>query len=175
MSADGDKCEFSSTGGRIYTSTDIGVSWMTNNAPNTNLIVIALSADGVKQVAAANNGGIYTSTDGGVTWATNNVPTNSWSCVVSSADGSKSFAAVYGGGIWTLQTTPTPQLNLAPADTNLAISWTIPSTNFVLQQSADLVSWADVTNAPALNLTNLQNQVTLSPSNRSGFFRLSTP
>jgi hypothetical protein len=37
------------------------------------------------------------------------------------------------------------------------------------------VSWAAVTNAPALNLTNLQNQVTLPPSNRSGFFRLSTP
>jgi hypothetical protein len=51
----------------------------------------------------------------------------------------------------------------------------VPSTNFVLQQSADLISWADLTNAPALNLTNLQNQVTLPPSNGSGFYRLKTP
>jgi hypothetical protein len=45
----------------------------------------------------------------------------------------------------------------------------------VLQQSADLFSWADVTDAPALNLTNLQNQVTLTPSNSTGFYRLKTP
>jgi len=45
----------------------------------------------------------------------------------------------------------------------------------VLQQSSDLTSWADVTNPPALNLTNLQNQVTLPPSNRTGFYRLKTP
>jgi hypothetical protein len=79
------------------------------------------------------------------------------------------------GEIWTSQTTPSPQLNLTTSKTNLALSWTIPSTNFVLQQSADLVSWADVTNPPVLNLTNLQNQVTLTPSNSSDFYRLSTP
>ena len=51
----------------------------------------------------------------------------------------------------------------------------MPSTNFVLQQSADLLSWTDVTNPPVLNLTNLQNQVTLPPSGSSGFYRLKTP
>jgi len=54
------------------------------------------------------------------------------------------------------QATPSPQLNLAPSDINLALSWLVPSTNFVLQQSTDLISWSSVTNAPALNLTNLQ-------------------
>jgi hypothetical protein len=29
-----------------------------------------------------------------------------------------------------------------------------------------------LTNTPALNLTNLNNELTLSPSNSSGFFRL---
>jgi hypothetical protein len=63
-------------------------------------------------------------------------------------------------------------LNLSISSSNLAISWTIPSTNFVLQQSPELISWADVTNAPALNLTNLNNELSLSPTNSSGFFRL---
>jgi len=57
----------------------------------------------------------------------------------------------------------------------VTLAWTVPSTNFGLQQSADLTSWADVTNPPVLNLTNLQNQVTLAPSNSSRFYRLKTP
>jgi hypothetical protein len=51
----------------------------------------------------------------------------------------------------------------------------LPSTNFVLQQSSDLASWTDMTDTPALNLTNLQNEVVLSPTNGSGFYRLKTP
>jgi hypothetical protein len=50
----------------------------------------------------------------------------------------------------------------------------VPSTNFVLQQNPDLtaIGWENLTNTPVLNLTNLQNEVILSPSNSSGFFRL---
>ncbi|HEY5298864.1 MAG TPA: hypothetical protein VIK59_13235 [Verrucomicrobiae bacterium] len=48
----------------------------------------------------------------------------------------------------------------------------MPSTNFVLQQSSDLISWSSVTATPALNLTNLNNELMLSPSNSNGFFRL---
>jgi hypothetical protein len=70
---------------------------------------------------------------------------------------------------------PDPQLNLTPSGTNLQLSWTVPSTNFVLQQSPDLMSWSVPTNTPVLNLTNLQYQVTLLPTNTSGFYRLSTP
>ncbi len=32
-----------------------------------------------------------------------------------------------------------------------------------------------LTNAPTLNLTNLQNEVILSPTNRNSFYRLATP
>jgi hypothetical protein len=70
-----------------------------------------------------------------------------------------------------------PGLNIAPANTNLAVSWIVPSTNFRLQQNLDLTTtnWMDVTNAPVLNLTNLHNEVILSPAGSSGFYRLKTP
>jgi hypothetical protein len=46
-----------------------------------------------------------------------------------------------------------------------------------LQQNSDLTTtnWTVMTNAPVLNLTNLQNQVILSPSGSNAFYRLKTP
>ena len=69
---------------------------------------------------------------------------------------------------------PAPQLNVAATNNNLAFSWIVPSTNFVLQQNPDLTmaNWATVTNVPVLNLSNLQQQVSLAPSNNAGFYRL---
>jgi hypothetical protein len=68
-------------------------------------------------------------------------------------------------------------MNTTPANGNLTLSWIIPSTNFVLEQNLDLTSmnWTDVTNMPVLNLTNLQDEVTLPLTNGSGFYRLATP
>jgi hypothetical protein len=51
----------------------------------------------------------------------------------------------------------------------------VPSTDFVMQQSSDLGSWMDMTNKPVLNLTNLQNEVILSPTGSNVFYRLKTP
>src|SRR3984957_3223997 len=170
--------------GGIYTSTDSGMTWTSNNVTKTRWQSVAPSADGSKLVAVADvgqGGWIYTSTNSGATWASNNAPNYSWTSVASSADGNKLIAAPAGdqssrpAPIYISQTTPTPQLNITPSNTNLALSWIIPSTNFVLQQSSDLISWANLTNTPALNLTNLQNQVMLSPSNSSAFYRLKTP
>jgi hypothetical protein len=76
----------------------------------------------------------------------------------------------YAGPIFTTQSTPAPVLSLSAADD--VISWIIPSLDFTLQESPDLVSWTDVTNAPVLNLTNLQNQVILPPPDGDSFFRL---
>ena len=70
---------------------------------------------------------------------------------------------------------PAPQLNLTPASGNLKLSWIMPTTNFVMQQCSDLGGWKDMTNKPVLNLTNLQNEVILSPTGSSGFYRLKTP
>jgi hypothetical protein len=85
-------------------------------------------------------------------------------------------AAAYGHGIWISQTTSSPKLNLTTSSNQLALSWIIPSTNFVLQQSSDLIAanWVTLTNTPALNFTNLNDEVRLSPANASGFFRLVT-
>ena len=66
-------------------------------------------------------------------------------------------------------------MNATTWDGNLTVSWIMPSTNFVMQQSSDLQNWADMTNQPVLNLTNLQNEVLLSPPGSNVFYRLKTP
>ena len=161
--------------GLVYTSTDSGATWVSNNVPNNGWQSVASSADGTKLVAIPQSGGIFTSTNSGATWTSNNVNAFPYWAVASSADGNKQVMVVDGGSIYISQTTPSPQLNLTPSSTNLTLGWTVPSTNFVLQQSANLTSWANVTNPPVLNCTNLQNQVMISPSNSSCFYRLKTP
>jgi len=72
--------------------------------------------------------------------------------------------------------TPTPTLNINRSGSDLQISWLIPSSSFALQQSADINStnWTAVESEPVLNLTNLQNQVTLPPPSHPTFYRLSS-
>jgi hypothetical protein len=183
----------------IYISTNSGATWTQTSAPATNWIALASSADGSRLAAVAGGrrslqnpvvtGPIYTSTNSGATWKSNNVPVHNWTSVASSADGCILVAAdagilstnvpgaTVGGGIWTAQTPPGSSLNIAPTNGNLALSWTMPSTIFVLQQNPDLTTtnWADVTNPPVLNLTNLQDEVTLPMPAGSGFYRLKTP
>jgi hypothetical protein len=170
--------------GGVYTSIDYGMTWTSNSVPPGLWTGVASSADGTKLVAVTQTtpiGWVYTSTNSGANWISNSAPNYMWSSVASSADGNSLVAGAIGDQsinpvtIYNFQTTPSPQLNLSTSSSNLAISWLIPSTNFVLQQSADLISWATVTNTPVLNLTNLQNQITLPPSNSSGFYRLKTP
>ena len=181
-SADGTKLVVVEYAGPIYTTTNSGATWATNSTAGFNWQSVASSADGTKLVAVEAGGFIYTSTNSGATWTSNNVLLAGWLSVASSADGSKLVAATPQAGfagtdnrIYTSYSTPAPSLSVAPSGSNLTLAWTLPSTNFVLQQSADLFSWAGVTNPPVLNLTNLQNQVTLPPSGSSGFYRLKTP
>jgi hypothetical protein len=194
-SADGTKLIAGDAGGGFgaYTSTNSGVTWISNSVSPYSLYcsAVAMSADGSKMVAGVVVEGafvpvsIYTSTNSGATWQTNNAPytyfrnTGTWKTVAASADFSKLVAVggYSGWGIFTSQTTPSPQLNLTPSGSNLTASWIIPSTNFVLQENLDLTTsnWTDVTNPPALNLTNLQDEVVLSPTSSSGFYRLKTP
>jgi hypothetical protein len=108
-----------------------------------------------------------------VFWAAQNLPNLTWNAVASSADGDFLVASVGypgTGGIYTLQTMPAPVLKVSAA--NNVLSWLIPSLDFTLQQSPDLVNWTGVTNPPVLNLTNLQNQVTLPAPDGNSFFRL---
>jgi len=172
VSADGSKLMLLTE--YFYTSTNNGGTWISYpNSFSARDWPLASSADGNKLITGSSST-FYTSTNGGANWFTNDVTNTTWYSVASSADGSKLFAGS-ANGIYTLQVTPTPQLNIAPTNGAFALSWIIPSTNFVLQQSADLISWADLTNTPTLNLTNLQNQISLSHSNSIGFYRLVTP
>jgi hypothetical protein len=163
-------------GGRICISTDLGATWNTNT-PHNVWLSTAASADGSRLIVSGYSS-IYTSADSGVTWVSNNAPyLSEWSAVATSADGHALVAAGYPGSIYTLKTTPSPSLNISPpvSGSNLGLSWVIPSTNFVLKQSPDLASWSSVTNVPALNLSNLQNQITIPLSNGNEFYRLVTP
>jgi hypothetical protein len=199
-SADGRKVVMVGLTNLIYTSADYGATWQSISVLGiTSWTGIACSADGNKLAAVAPNVGIFISTNSGVTWTQDPYPFNidPWGgqyfgnqlSVVSSADGSKlvlipgemiiPFGNTTGtvvpiDAIWTSYSTPAPQLNLSPLGTNFALSWIVPSTNFVLQQNSDLTmeNWVTLTNAPTLNLTNLQDEVILSPTNSSGFYRL---
>jgi hypothetical protein len=202
----------------IYTSTNSGSTWATNNSPNqpwkgvassadgttlaaiwggssafisTNagglwssnyfsggmdFVSVAMSASGSTIVAAAtsiSSGAIFTSTNSGMNWNSNGLSQlGSWKAVASSADGNRLVAASYGGGIWTSQRPPKPQLNIANVNGQAKLSWTVPSTNFVAQESTNLISWTDLTNTATLNLTNLQNELFLPLNKGSAFHRL---
>jgi hypothetical protein len=188
-SADGSKLVAAGGGynslGNLFVSTNFGTSWTltaTNVLPShgrSEWIYVASSADGRKLAAVSESslpGGVITSTDSGATWTTNAVPNLTWNAVALSADGARMVVTVgypsYVGPIYTTQTTPSPALNLSASDNETVISWIIPSLNFTLQQSPDLLNWTDVTNLPVLNLTNLQNQVVLPPPDGNNFFRL---
>ena len=162
-------------GSLLYTSTNSGVSWATNTVRRV-WASVAASADG-RRLIAGSYPAIYSSPDSGMTWLSNDAPQLNWRAVATSADGNALVAAATSGGIYNLQLMPKPSLNinLMMANSNLGLSWLIPSTNLVLQQSSDLASWSDVTNIPMLNLTNLQNQVIIPLSNGDGFYRLATP
>lgn len=181
-SADGTRLAAVSLYGSIYVSTNSGGAWASNGIPvGFALHSVAVSSDGSKLVAAASlfpnqfGGPLYISTNSGATWIPAEAPTNYWRAVASSADGNKLVAVLPNGSIWISQSTPVPSMNIQPATSTFKLSWLVPSTNFILQQSADLNSWTDVTNLPVLNPTNLHNQVTLPFFSGKDFFRLKSP
>jgi hypothetical protein len=155
-------------GSTTYISSDSGVSWRTNQFTGKT---IACSADGTNWIIASDH--IYTSTDGGVTWQTN-LATAQWLGAAVSADGDEMAAVGSGQGTWIGRLTPSPQLNIQWQNSNVGLSWLIPSTNFVLQQSADLSSpgWTTVSSNPTLNFTNLQQEITVPSTESNAFFRL---
>jgi hypothetical protein len=191
-SAAGEKLVAASDAGYVLTSTNSGETWTSNNVPGEDHSYwhsFASSADGNTLVTALGvglasdlgDGSILISTNSGATWNWADAPIKPWTGFACSADGCKLVgSATYSqsvkvSGIYTAQIIPTPHLGLTPTNGSFKLSWLIPSTNFVMQQSSDLASWSDVTNAPVLNLTNLQNELVLSPTNSSGFYRLKTP
>jgi hypothetical protein len=142
---------------------------------NLNVSVVASSADGVTLTALGGEQ-MYRSTDSGQTWRQSTITNQGWSTLVSSADGGRLFAIGENNGrrIWTWQSTPQPWLRAQLCNTHIVLSWTVPSTDFILQQTSDLTltNWTDLPLTPTLNLTSLQYQVTLPLLDGSGFYRL---
>jgi len=178
-SADGNRLIAAASLGNVYTSTNGGVSWMSNSLPSAEWCSVASSADGNALLAATDRGVLYASTNTGTVWMSTNSPYPYFGSAAS-ADGKKLIAMGTTGNqgdLYTLQFTPTPHLNLKTSSSNLAFSWTVPSTKFVVQQNSDLstTNWVTLTNVPVLNLTNLQHEVIMSPVGGSGYYRLVTP
>ena len=179
VSADGSQWAVA-TGTGIFTSTNLGVTWKTNSVPSYNWRSIASSADGSKLIACGGSDLIYTSANYGASWQSNGFPSRylsyPLSSVTSSADGTKldTTFSVIGGGIWGAQSVSQPQLKVSGFSMGAKIFWTVPSTYFVLQQSSNLENWANATNTPQLNPTNLQNEVFIPISNGNAFYRLKT-
>jgi len=89
--------------GVIYTSTNSGLTWQTNNVPKNYWTSVASSSDGKHLVATIGQSGgtvkgpIYTSSDSGATWiASASAPITNWLCVASSADGTRLVAGAAG-------------------------------------------------------------------------------
>jgi hypothetical protein len=84
--------------GRIYTSTDSGVTW-TSRDSNRFWTKITSSADGTKLAAVPTSGFVYVSSDSGVTW-TARESSRVWRSVASSADGTKLVAVANNGQVY---------------------------------------------------------------------------
>lgn len=162
-------------GGTAIT-TNGGSTWRTIGMTGYG---VASSADGSRLILVNDGTAISTSTNYGLTWGSTNITAATYLAGTgSSADGCE---LVVGGnnndGIWIWQASPSPKLSLATWSNNVTLSWPVPSTNFGVEQSADLaaVNWVALTNLPVLNYTNLQNQVTLPSTSGSAFYRLASP
>ncbi len=161
----------------VWASLNRGALWFQEtNAPTSSYGSIASSADGTHLILARrfSSTPLLLSNDSGLTWTAANAPTNYWCTVASSADGNTLAAAILGGGIWIGRNVPSPQLKVSSTGSNVTLAWTVLSTNFVLQQTPDLSAsnWTARTGLSTLNLTNLEEQLTLAPTNTSSFLRL---
>ena len=161
----------------VYTSTNSGATWTSTGPTNHAWYSIASSADGNRLAAITYGGLTYSSTNAGVTWITNILSAN-WTSIAASADGNKlATTSVDPNLIYISQSSPTPLMNISPVAGGTMLSWIVPSKNFVLQKNLNFTTanWVTLTYPLTLNLTNLQNQVMLSPSDNAAFFRLATP
>ena len=178
-SADGGKLAAVYGGATVFTSANAGISWTNSTISSADIVSVTISADGNKLSAFGSIPSmaayVFISTNLGITWITNVQSVSGWKSIATSADGNRLAAVVYRGGIWVAQTMPSPRLNFTTANAALKVSWMVPSTNFVIQQSTDFQNWTDATNAPTLNLTNLQNEIVLPSAGGNYFYRLKTP
>jgi len=163
----------------IYTSTDSGDTWVTNNTPAEHWVTVASSADGTRLAAATATGLLYYSTNSGAVWTSAATPLQQWQSVAWSGNGNLLVGASFYGGIYELPfavASVPPILNISAAASQAFLTWlTNNATGFNLQQNTNLAStsWLAVTNLPVI--TNQLYQVIVPFTNRQDFFRLISP
>ncbi len=161
----------------IYVLTNFGATWRATTAPDQEWVPVS-SAHGTRLVACAFRASIYTSTNSGATWIETSTPGGYWESLASTADGGRSLAVLSGdstgvkGALYGAYSIIPPCLDISLFDTNVILSWTVPSVSFVLQQNPQPMNenWADVDAPPAL--FRLQQGVVLKPGLDRIFYRL---
>lgn len=178
---------------QLYTSTNSGVTWTPAHIPNAaqDCLRLASSADGSQLVAliqppvSPSTTSMFFSPDSGSTWTpTGNFPPYAgWASVAISADGSQLAASAglaplqfVGGGIYISKSLPQPLLSGTRNGTQTFLSWTVPSADFILQQSSNLGGgiWSNLPVQPAFAASNLSYQVSFGSTGSPSFFRLKT-
>jgi hypothetical protein len=163
----------------LCTSTNSGATWTQTSWVYGSSVFV--SPQNLANLAVTNSIGIFASVDGGATWNSDGAPGGPWAALAFSAEGDHLVAATQEGAIYTLQLPveppgpePLPRLSINLAGNSVGLSWVLPSTRAVLQQTSDLTTqnWLDVTTVPNLNLTNLRYEVSLASSPGQVYYRL---
>lgn len=176
-SADGKTVVVSATDDVVYVSRDAGGTWTWQHVTIHGGSGAACSADGCF-LGAISYAGAFISTNSGLTWTTQTGGGTVLDTIATSADGQRWITGHKGGQgrLYVGSSLPAPFLKIVPAEGNVSISWTVPSSPFTLEQNQNglnPLSWSAVTNNPSLNLSTLRNEITVPASNDSKFFRLS--
>ncbi len=184
-SADGTKLAAIANAATIYTSTDSGMTWVSNTVSSTTPWKgIASSADGSKLVAMSGNyaygvgeGSIFTSTNSGGTWVVQtNAPNAAWNSVAVSADATKLVAttsvspAIYtstdSGADWTSNSLPISSFTGWYASASSADG----SKQAALGQAGLFTMQAEAAESPALSTSFSSSKLIISwPTNAIGF------
>ena len=116
--SDGTKLIAGIQGGKLYASTDSGVTWaILPNSITSQYTGITSSANGITLVACSTSN-IYNSTDSGATWNTRQ--SGDWTGITSSSDGTKLAACINGGQIYTSTDSGATWSN---SNNSLSLSW----------------------------------------------------
>lgn len=121
-SGDGKVLLAAAEGGSLYTSTDLGETWIELQAPQGDWTSVAVSGDGQFMVAASNDNGeghLIWSNDAGETW-TGGLE-GDWSDVAISDDGQTLVAADYGH--YLISTTEGPTGRWHDAGAQRQLNW----------------------------------------------------
>ena len=90
------------TGGKIYLSSDSGVTWGAATYSSIRLNSIACSADGSRLIVGEGSGQVIISSDYGASWTSAITTSKFWTGVASSADGSVMVAVAVSMGLHQL-------------------------------------------------------------------------